>query len=73
MAKNTKYTMHDTWDLITRSNNALCRDYLLKRFVQQFGTQVNAQGQVILDANVIGGWGAMGSVSQLLGQICIPL
>jgi hypothetical protein len=42
-------------------------------FVNQFGNETDSAGVRIIGASVLGTWGAIGSVCQLLGQVGIPL
>ncbi|RSH83832.1 hypothetical protein EHS25_005447 [Saitozyma podzolica] len=41
-------------------------------FVNQFGNETDSAGVRIIGASVLGTWGAIGSVCQLLGQVGIP-
>ncbi|KAJ3533117.1 hypothetical protein NM208_g8131 [Fusarium decemcellulare] len=41
-------------------------------FVKQFGTQVTADGDVVLASSVLSAWNAIGSVGQIIGMTTLP-
>jgi hypothetical protein len=40
-----------------------------KGFIQQYGTVLNAKGQVILDADILAAWGGVQSAGQGFGML----
>jgi hypothetical protein len=42
-------------------------------FVRQFGTEFNADGELILSASVLSAIGTIGSVGQIIGMTTLPL
>lgn len=41
-------------------------------FVEKFGTQRNADGDIVLASNIMSTWGSMGSVGQIIGMTTLP-
>jgi hypothetical protein len=40
-----------------------------KGFIQQYGTALNAKGQLILDADILAAWGGIQSAGQGFGML----
>ncbi|KAJ3454845.1 hypothetical protein MRS44_013445 [Fusarium solani] len=41
-------------------------------FVEKFGTQHNAKGEVVLASSILSAWGSIGSVGQIVGMTTLP-